>query len=227
LCYPKRRNCQRGVRVSVKNAGLGIVLLSAAVLPLAAVAQGLNMLHPEGSFVEPATGMTYPVSVGDFKRVNIIKYNPDGTDESAGYNRIAPSAEISATIYIFRSPSLVSIGSPQAVIDGARAHLCESQFHAIEQEVMSAHPDAERLSEEPVSLTQEGTTFAGHKTTYKLSNADFFGRSQMSRSEAYVFCYAGGKWTIEYRIDYPIDYDASASISEFMRNLKWTISPPS
>ena len=167
--------------------------------------------------------MVFPEVVNDFQRVNIIKYNPDGSDESGGYNRIAPGAEINATVFIFPSLSLISIGSPQYVIDDARSRLCQSQFHGVEQEVMSAHPDAQRLSEEPVSLEQQGVTQRGFRASYQLLNSKFFGRSQVSRSDAYLFCFAGGKWTIEYRFDYPLNYDGTAPIAAFMRDLKWTI----
>ena len=77
------------------------------------------------------------------------------------------------------------------------------------------------LDEAEVSLPQAGSI--GHKATYRLTNANFFGRRQVSRSEAYVFCYAGGKWTVEYRFDYPDDYDAGSAIAGFMRDLDWTI----
>ena len=55
-------------------------------------------------------------------------------------------------------------------------------------------------------------------------NAKFFGRiNQPSQSDAYLFCFAGGKWTVEYRFDYPMGYEASVPIAAFMHDLKWAI----
>lgn len=185
----------------------------------------MDVLHPEGLFKEPITGMIYPESVGDFHRVNVVKYAPDGSDESVGYNLETPNSEIAMTVYFFRSPPLTSLGSPQSVIDEARAHLCAQQFGGIESEVTTAHTDARLLGEDTASLAQLGTTFVGHKATYELTLPNFFGRRQTTHSEAYLFCYAGSEWTVEYRVDYPADSDSAAAIAAFMRDFRWTINP--
>ena len=186
-----------------------------------AAAQGLNVLRPTGTYTQSASGMSFPVSVADFMRVNVIRYVPDGTDESAGYNRVETSHEVSGTVYVFPSPSVTSFASPAGVIAQARARLCANFFASVQGEITSAHPDAELLETTEVSLPQAGSM--GHKATYRLTNANFVGRRQVSRSEAYVFCYAGGKWTVEYRFDYPDDYNAGSAIAGFMRELNWTI----
>ena len=68
-----------------------IISCSVAVLmPTMAAAQGMTVLNPDGPYTQAATGMVFPESVGELKRVSIIQYKPDGTDESAGYNRAVP-----------------------------------------------------------------------------------------------------------------------------------------
>jgi hypothetical protein len=186
-----------------------------------AAAQGLNVLRPTGTYTQAASGMIFPESVGDFTRVNVIRYKPDGTDESAGYNRLEQSHEINGTVYVFPSPSVTSFASPANVIAQARARLCDNVFASVQAEVISAHPDAELLEKAEMSLPQGSSI--GHKAIYRVTIANFFGRRQVARSEAYVFCYAGGKWNVEYRFDYPDDYTASAAISVFMHDLPWTI----
>ncbi len=202
------------------SAVLAVILCSASI-PVPA--HGTEVLHPKGVYQEPATGMSYPEAIGDFARVNVIKYAPDGTDESVGYSDETPSSEIVMTVYFFRSPPLHSFGSPQSVINSARAHLCDEQFRGVENEVMAAHPDARLLGEETISLDQLGTSFSGRKADYEMTISDFFGRSQTTHSEAHLLCYAGGEWSVEYRIDYPVGYDASAKISAFMRDFQWSI----
>ena len=186
-----------------------------------AAAQGLNVLRPTGPYTQAASGMTFAESVGDFTRVSVIRYAPDGTDESGGYNRLETAHEISGTVYVFPSPSVTSFASPANVIAGARARLCDNLFASVQAEVKSAHPDAELLETAEVTLPQSRSV--GHKATYRVTNANFFGRRQVSRSEVDVFCYAGGKWTVEYRFDYPDDYDGTGAISAFMHDLPWTI----
>jgi hypothetical protein len=203
-----------------------VAYLTAGLLAAAGSAQSMEELHPDGVYTQAPTGMSYPLAVDGFQRVSVIRYKPDGTDESAGYVLPTPTKEVSATVYVFRSPDLFSLGSPQSVIDEARAHLCEGQFRGIEQEVLSAHPDAKLASEGETSLDQGGASRPGWRASYDLVNAKYFGRADVaSRSEAYLFCFAGGKWSVEYRIDYPAAYDAGADIAQFMRDLTWTIPP--
>lgn len=204
-----------------------IVKAAAAVLVAMAgpaCAQGMDILHPVGSYTQQPTGMVFPVSVDDFQRVEIIRYSKDGTDESGGYNYTRPMNEIVATVYVFPSPRVTSFGSPANVVAEARDVECRKQFKGVEQEVMTAHPDATLVGDGPVTLTQPGGSYSGYKASYDLTNPRAFGRTNVAaRSEAYVFCFAGGKWTVEYRIDYPRESDAAALIAAFMRDLTWTM----
>lgn len=200
-------------------------LLLAAV-PQIATGQGFTVLRPEGSYTQAATGMIFPEMVDQFRRVNVIRYKPDGTDESAGYSDATPLHEINMTVYVFPSPSIHSIGSPQSIIDDTRRQLCQGQYESVQREVMGAHSDAVPVEKKDASRTQDGVTYTGHFASFDLTNARFFGRADVaSRSEAYLYCYAGGKWSIEYRVDYPRDFDASGLISGFINDLKWTIPP--
>jgi hypothetical protein len=201
--------------------------LAAIVLPfLAQSALGLEVMHPSGPYTQAATGMTYPDSVDQFRRVNVIRYQPDGSDESAGYNDETPLREINMTVYVFPSPSILSIGSPRSVVEDTRRQLCQGQYEKVQREVRGAHPDAVLVEKKDVSLTQASITYAGHFASFDLTNAKFFGRTDVpSRSEAFLYCYVGGKWSVEYRIDYPRDFDAVDSIATFMNHLVWTIPP--
>jgi hypothetical protein len=137
-----------------------------------------------------------------------------------------PLKEIVATVYVFPSPPLRSFGSPRSVIEDARDHLCSGQFESVKKEVTGAHHDAVLLQEGPAALVQGNVKHDGHFAAYKLTNGKFAGRENvLLRSDVDVFCYVGGKWTVEYRIDYPIDYDAGAEIADFMQRLLWTIPP--
>ena len=169
--------------------------------------------------------MVFPTAIDDFQRVTIIRYAPDGTDESAGYNYAKPMKEIVATVYVFPSPRVLSIGSPDYVVREAYDKVCQQQFQGVEREVMAAHPAATLVGDGPITIVQPDGNHAGFKATYDLVNDRAFGRTNVaSRSEAYLFCFAGGKWSVEYRIDYPRDFDASSLIALFMQDLHWTIS---
>jgi hypothetical protein len=202
------------------------VLAALALFVLPRAALGLEVMHPGGSYTQAPTGMTYPETVDQFRRVNVIRYKPDGSDESAGYNDVTPMHEINMTVYVFPSPSIISIGSPQSVIEDTRQRLCRDQYETVQREIEGAHPDAVLVEKKDISLTQTGMTHTGHFASYDLTNAKFFGRADVpSRSEAYLYCYVGGKWSVEYRIDHPRDFDAGVAIARFMQDLAWTIPP--
>jgi hypothetical protein len=195
-------------------------------LSQAAIGQGFTVLRPTGSYTQASSGMVFPETVDQFRRASIIRYRPDGTDESAGYIDLTPMHKISVTVYVFPSPSITSIGTPQNVIDDTRRQLCQGQYERVQREVTAAHPDAVLVDKKEVSRTQGSVTQAGHFASFDLTNAKFFGRSDVaSRSEAYLYCYAGGKWSVEYRIDYPRDFDATGPIARFINDLAWTIPP--
>ena len=110
-----------------------LAVLALCVLPQTAL--GLDVMHPEGPYTQAPTGMTYPQTVGQFRRINVIRYKPDGSDESAGYNDTTPMHEINMTVYVFPSPPILSIGSPRSVIEDTRRQLCQDQFAQVQQEV--------------------------------------------------------------------------------------------
>lgn len=168
--------------------------------------------------------MVFPVSIGEFRRIEIARYKPDGTDESAGYNYAKPMNEIVATVYVFPSLKVTDLGSPAGTVKQARDMSCQRQFQTVEEEVKRAYPNAIPIEESAVTLVQADASYSGYKASYDLPNMRAYGRPDVtSRSEAYVFCYAGGKWTVEYRIDHPSAFDAGPLIADFMRDLTWTI----
>jgi len=59
-----------------------------------AAGEGQTVIRPAGVYVQAPTGMSYPESLDDFQRANIIRYKEDGTDESASYNRVVLLKEI-------------------------------------------------------------------------------------------------------------------------------------
>jgi hypothetical protein len=64
------------------------------------------------------------------------------------------------------------------------------------------------------------------RAAYTFTAPLFAGRrNQPVRSEAYLFCYVGGRWSVKYRFTHPADQDVRALIGAFRRELAWTIEP--
>lgn len=93
-----------------------------------------------GSLVHKPSGIVFPAHVDDFVRDSTHQYKADGSDVSAAYNRVRADGLIAATSYVYPSPRLISIGSPQDVIDKARRHLSKDELARCKQEIVHAIP---------------------------------------------------------------------------------------
>jgi hypothetical protein len=182
----------------------------------------ITRLDVQGLYTQQASGMTYPESVGDFGRVSVLQYNPDGSDMSAGYLRRQPNGEIVATAYTFPVPA--------ALISSADGHVakpaCARAASAIMKEVTQTSPSAKPLAIEEIILDQNGPQ-QGFHGTFAITAPRFMGRTDEAiKSEAFVFC-VKDKWIAEYRFSYPAaTEDAQKEIADFMAGLKWTYSNP-
>lgn len=199
--------------------GLLAALILGGVFAGAAVAQEDVPVPRDAPYVQSATGMSFPPAVGDFRRGRVTRYAPDGTDESAGYGRIIANGEIIATVYVYPSPAL----SGPATAEAQRAG-CAQQFDAVLRELEGVYADESLVSQGETHLSQGGAERAGMGAVYTLTAPRFMGReNERLRSETHLFCYVGGRWSVKYRISYPENYNASAAIAAFMRDLTWTI----
>ncbi|MGH6949451.1 MAG: hypothetical protein ACREH4_01120 [Vitreimonas sp.] len=199
---------------------VALAFATAALASSAAAQEEVSV--PQGeAYVQAATGMTFPAQVGDFNRISVYRYAADGSNESAGYNLYRRGAEIAATVYVSPSPGLaIGPGSPPETVLVAQALLCSAEFDRVQLGIQSAH-EGEALVEE--SGTTHGET-PGFRATYTFTSPNFAGRRNIAvKSEAYLFCYVGGRWSVKYRFTYPADHDVRAAIDAFMRDLAWTI----
>ncbi len=189
----------------------------------AALAQD-NGARVQGNYVQPASGMTFPQIVGDFRRESVRQNQPDATDISVGYQRRHPGAEIVGTVYSYPTPV------PPATVAGdapeVRNKLCGALAAQIVKAIETDYPSAHRLQTNLITLIQNGVVQNGYHARYSMTVPNFMNRPlQGVQTEAYVFCYAGGKWTVEYRFTYPESAtDAANAIAQFMNNLKWTFT---
>lgn len=157
-------------------------------------------IHVSGYYNHPGSGMVFPERVGEFQRVQITQFAPSEKDVGVGYNSNGVRAPISATVYVYPAPRLISVGSPPSVVDDARTQLFHGHLEVLKREVMRAHPDARLLSEENFTLSQEGQKHNGRKVTFELAYT--FGiTSQDSISQICLF--QTGKWLVKYRITFP------------------------
>ncbi|MGE0739721.1 MAG: hypothetical protein AB7O98_00135 [Hyphomonadaceae bacterium] len=205
---------------------LAVAALCAVLMAPPAAAQSNVPVAPDQTYVHAASGMSFPPSVGEFRRGRVARYAEDGSDESVGYGRIAPGGEIIVTVYVYPAPQVIDLGSAPDTIVAARLLACSNEFDTVQAQIEQAYRDEQLVTETSADLVQAGANHLGFHATYTLTSPDFMGRRhEPLRSEAYLFCHVGGAWSVKYRISYPAAYDASAEIAAFMQALIWTIGP--
>jgi hypothetical protein len=197
-------------------------LLGLAAAMTAPASAEIIRLNVQGPYVQAASGMTFPESVNDFRRVTVLQYKPDGSDMSVGYVRAQPNAEIVATAYSFPSPTPAAADAGQPM-NQIRSKICGAVAGGVVRDMRAANPSRKLLQADQPSLTQNGVAQNGYHAVYSMTAPTFMNRQQEAvKDEVYIFCYAGGRWTVEYRFTYPAATDAGPSIAQFMTDLKWT-----
>ena len=166
--------------------------------------------------------MVFPDAVGGWRRVSITRYDDTGRDMGIGYDFGPSEKTIHADVFVYPAPPLVSMGSPQNVIDDARAHLCANAYAQTKADVTNVHPGAMLLEETDIPPPQPGAGPAGKKAVFEFSGG-FNGNVQPLRSELDFYCNVGGKWLVMYRFSMPKVVASSEPIASFTSGLAWTI----
>lgn len=196
-----------------------LCLLCLAAAPMTARAQsGPGPIEVPDVYVNAASGMTFPLAVGEFKRSGLFRFDRDERDVSAGYNLLTETSGIVATVYVYPAPPLRAGGRTAE----ARAKACQGELDRRKQEIYSYRPGAVLISEKDVTLPQGGKVYPGKLATFEFE-APFRGERQALHSELYVFCYVAESWAFEYRFTAPKTFDYAGPIAAFMRALPWTL----
>lgn len=147
-------------------------------------------LDVTGSYTQAVSGMVFPESVAGFERTGIVRYNSEGTDESADYLLDVAGREIGISVYVYPVPA--DLGSefakvlPQADLIGALSMLVEQLFADEEQGIVEVHSGADLLDESDISFSQRGVVYPGNVATFRY-NEEFFGRVAKVRSQLYLY----------------------------------------
>jgi hypothetical protein len=165
------------------------------------------------------SGMVFPAVCGEFVRAATRDYDATGRDISVGYNLTVAAVPIAATVYVYPSPPVRSVGSPRRVTGTAKQQLAAAEFERAKREIMQAHEATVLLAEDRTERPNGGEVapvwFA------KFTYLEFFaGRVQPVESLLYVRCYASDEWTIKYRVTYPVGVEAAPMIAGLIGDLR-------
>lgn len=142
-----------------------------------------------GEYRHSPSGYVFPTQVGGFRRVDLVQYDKEGLDVSAGYNDSIPECLIALTIYVYPTPRMTFIGASPDAVRSLEAQWLEGGYNLAKQEIARAHSDAELESED--AKTQDGVP--GKKAIYAIGE---------NQSELYIFV-VWHAWFLKYRATYP------------------------
>jgi hypothetical protein len=180
-----------------------------------------------GPYTQAATGMIFPEAVGEFKRNDVISYNSERTDESAGYLLEKDGKpQVAITVYVYPVPAdlgtALAQNLPKEDLVGAWYMLGEQLFNEEEQGIVELHPGSQLVDGGETAFDQHGVTYPGAISTFRYDE-EFFGRVQRVRSQLQLFPMVAGKWMVKYRITYPDGFEGAGPANAFMHALPWTI----
>lgn len=202
-----------------------VILLSSLLAGCPPRSRPLNqpqVIFADGAYTHEQSGMTFPLAVGDFRRILVERYDQDGLDLSAGYDLYLRQQKIAATVYVYPAPPLVSIGSPPGTVASTRAFLAKSEFEARKREVLQPRPGARLIEDTEISVPIGGTVRVGRMATFEYED-QFAGRRQSLRSHLCMFNYVGGTWALKYRITYPASLEATHEIDTLLQGVPWNV----
>jgi hypothetical protein len=196
----------------MRTLAAGIVVLFAG----AALAQNVDP-PTAGDYVDPASGMTYPVSVGAFQRIEVGR-----NDEGAVVAVYRKGAEdLTVTVSVFKTSTVfVLLGMPKDRKEIDKAY-CMDTIHRVANE---GAEDVVQTNDSDATLKYGWSSKDGFKRSYSLKR-DFLDRKKVAlHSDIYRFCNIDKVWTVQYRVDYPAGSDPSKDVKAFMKDLDWTIA---
>lgn len=166
------------------------------------VAKGPREVSVQGTFDHEVSGMTFPETVGEFRRTSVKQFDAAGRNVAAGYNLLRLGSAIALSVYVYPGPVDVRL-FPWPRIGGIREDVIPTFFSDVKTAVVTEHPGANLVRENTVTLTQGKVTLSGHHAVFQFDGSTPYG-TQKFQSEAFLF--ARGRWFVKCRATYLAGY---------------------
>ena len=189
-----------------------MTLVIAILVVFVANAAAQRDISVSGPFVAKQQGITFPQQAAGFQRVDITMYTADEKNLGVGYNLTDAANPVAVTVYVYPAGRVISIGSPQNVVEGARQKLEQMEMDSVIREILNAHRGGQLITKETSSITTGGRTIRALHARVAYSEV-FAGKRQALLGD--VWLSAVGKWYLKDRVSYPTGNKTAA-----MKNVK-------
>jgi hypothetical protein len=148
-----------------------------------------------------------PAWAGDFRRGQVVQYDADGTNVSAGYDRaLVGRVPISATLYVYPASEHESL---------------EEHFGRMARDVSRFHGGVEPDFKQAVTLC--GGRFPALYALFRLHEP--FGGLSPQSLYSYLVIYRWNTHWIKWRVTFPAPQDLNEALTA-MSHLTQTLAPP-
>ena len=179
-------------------------------------------IHAQGEFVHGPSGMSFPESIGHFRRVQILRYDEDGRNVSVGYNVLQGTFAMAATVYVYPQPRVASFLAGREAEEEHRARMIARALAGDEAAIRDAHRDDAivETSRGPVTVRSRGGTHAGERISWDIENA--LGTPRLrGTTHVYLFPEPGGEWFVKFRFTHLRGAEISRAIQMLFDALVW------
>jgi len=167
----------------------------------------------EGAYTHVGSGMTFPITAGDFRRVTVHKLDDEGLEIGAEYAFAQPQGSTFATVYVYPAVAVADVGAPPGTVSGDGAMLAKKEFEKRKLAILDAHPGTRLISESNVAATNWGYIRLGRIATFEYEDT---ATGQMLRSDLWVYHFFSVRWALRYLITSPKTVDTTGFLANFM-----------
>lgn len=200
------------MRCSIAKLLFGLPLV--AIPPLAAAQTAVD--NPPDPYVHVQTGMAFPATVAGAIRHQVDRYNADGSDMGFGYQVVRDGRMVAyLSIFVYPAPTLDN-DTP----DG-RKRACAALSDGIKRDILSHEPTAVLVTDQEIKAPSANFRPLGLRIVYTGGSGKFDGKQQELREQNDLFCFAGNKWLVAYRVTMPAGIDATADVERVERTIPW------
>lgn len=141
-----------------------------------------------GTWTQEASGLRFPEQIGDWRRVQITRFDERGANVGVGYNHETLRASVTFTVYVYPSRSVAEADAGLA-----------GDFALAEKSLHDHHPDAQVSWKRDETFQTRAGPVPVKAAEYRYVE-DFAQARQPVLSQLHLFEVLG--WTIKYRMTF-------------------------
>ena len=139
--------------------------------------------QPSGDWTHQATGVSFPDTLGEFKRVKITEFSEDGRDSSVSYTGSDDNGTLTFTIYLY--PRIKGWNCVETFNDSAEA--------------VAQYPGAQVIGLWLAPSPDGARGVAAMGARYLIPGGAMRQDLSSALSDLYLYCPTGSEWLVKYR----------------------------